>query len=79
MVVFLLFLFLSVGPAESRLAHCSLSRIIVLNPALVPPFISRGAPRQRERPLLAEEGIMGEKWPVTFSLTMRLPRHCRVL
>jgi hypothetical protein len=22
---------------------------------------------------------MGEKWPVLFSLTMRLPRHCRVL
>jgi hypothetical protein len=22
---------------------------------------------------------MGEKWPVKFSLTMRLPRHCRVL
>jgi hypothetical protein len=22
---------------------------------------------------------MGEKWPVIFSLTMRLPRNCRVL
>jgi hypothetical protein len=22
---------------------------------------------------------LGEKWPVKFSLTMRLPRHCRVL
>jgi hypothetical protein len=22
---------------------------------------------------------MDEKWPVIFSLTMRLPRHCRVL
>jgi hypothetical protein len=22
---------------------------------------------------------MGEKWPINFSLTMRLPRHCRVL
>jgi hypothetical protein len=22
---------------------------------------------------------MGGKWPVKFSLTMRLPRHCRVL
>jgi hypothetical protein len=35
-----------VGPAESRLAHCSLSRLIVPNPVLVPPFISRGPPRQ---------------------------------
>jgi hypothetical protein len=35
-----------VGPAESRLAHCSLSRLIVLSPLLVPTFISRGAPRQ---------------------------------
>jgi hypothetical protein len=22
---------------------------------------------------------MGEKWPIKFSLTMRLPHHCRVL
>jgi hypothetical protein len=35
--------------------------------------------RRRERPLLAKGGIMGEKWPVRFSLTVRLPRHCRVL
>jgi hypothetical protein len=41
-----LLLLSSVGPAESRLNHCSLPRIIVLNPTLVPPFISRGAPRQ---------------------------------
>jgi hypothetical protein len=39
-------LLLSVGPAKSRLAHCSLSRFIMLNPVLVPQFISRGAPRQ---------------------------------
>jgi hypothetical protein len=37
-------------------------------PRLVPPLH-----------LLAKGGIMGEKWPVKFSLTMRLPRHCRVL
>jgi hypothetical protein len=37
-------LLLSVGAAEFRLAHCSLSRLIVLNPVLVPPFISRAAP-----------------------------------
>jgi hypothetical protein len=43
---YLLFLLLSVGPAESHLAHCGLSRLIVLNPALVPLFISRGAPHQ---------------------------------
>jgi hypothetical protein len=43
--VFLL-LFLSVGPAESRLALCNLSRLIVLSPLLVPTFISRGAPRR---------------------------------
>jgi hypothetical protein len=44
-----------------------------INPALVPPFISRGALRhRRERPQLV-------KWPVKFSLTVRLPRRCRVL
>jgi hypothetical protein len=35
---------LSMGPAEFHLVHCSLSRLIVLNPDLVPPSISRGAP-----------------------------------
>jgi hypothetical protein len=54
--------------AESRLTHCSLSTLIVLNPLLVP----RSSPealhvRRRERPLLAKQGIMGEKWPVRFS------------
>jgi hypothetical protein len=53
-------LFLYAGTAESRLAHCSRPRLIVLNPVLVSPFISRGAPRQTERPLLAKGGIMGE-------------------
>jgi hypothetical protein len=37
-----LLLLSSLGPAESRLNHCSLP----LNPALVPPFVSRDAPRQ---------------------------------
>jgi hypothetical protein len=41
-----LILLLSVGPAETHLMHCSLPRLIVLNPILVPPFMSRGAPRQ---------------------------------
>jgi hypothetical protein len=36
----------SLGPVESRLAHCSLTRLIVQTPLLVPPCISRGAPRQ---------------------------------
>jgi hypothetical protein len=34
------------GPAESRLMHCSLLRIIVPTPLLVPTLNSRGAPRQ---------------------------------
>jgi hypothetical protein len=34
------------GASRIHLAHCSFSRLIVLNPALVPPFISKGAPRQ---------------------------------
>jgi hypothetical protein len=60
--------------------HCNHSRIIVLNPALVPPSSPEALHvSRRERPLLAKEGIMDEKWPVKFSLTMRLPRHCRVL
>jgi hypothetical protein len=45
----LLLLLLSMGPAEFRLAHCSLSRLIVLNPVFSSPFISRGAPRQTSR------------------------------
>jgi hypothetical protein len=35
--------------------------------------------RRRERPLSAKQGILGEKRPVKFSLTMRLSRHCMVL
>jgi hypothetical protein len=30
--------------------------------------------RRLERPLLAREGTMGEKWPIKFSLQLRLPR-----
>jgi hypothetical protein len=45
-VLLLLLLLLSVGPAESRRAHCSLPRLIVLTSLLVPPFISRGALRR---------------------------------
>jgi hypothetical protein len=40
--------------------------------------LQRRSMSDSERPLLAKGGIMGEKWPVKFSLTMRL-RHCRVL
>jgi hypothetical protein len=50
------FLLLSVGPAVYRLAHCSISNLIVLNPVLVPPFISRGASRQK-----AQETSISEK------------------
>jgi hypothetical protein len=39
-------LYRCVGPAKTRITHCSLPRLIVLNPGLVPPFISRGAQRQ---------------------------------
>jgi hypothetical protein len=42
---FLAFFFLW-GRQKLRLAHCSHSRLIVLNPALVLLFISRGAPHQ---------------------------------
>jgi hypothetical protein len=71
---------ISVGPAETRIKHRNPQRFIVLNPILVP----RSTPEAlhvewRERPLLAKGGIMGEKWPVKYSLTMQLPRHCRVL
>jgi hypothetical protein len=44
--MFFFFFCLSVGLAESRRMHCSLPRPIVIFPLLVPPFISRGAPRQ---------------------------------
>jgi hypothetical protein len=41
--IIIIIIIVSVGPAESRLAHRSLSRLIVPTPHLVPPFISRGA------------------------------------
>jgi hypothetical protein len=45
------------------------------------PHSSPEAPhaRQRDRPLLAKGGSMGEKWPVKFCQTIRLPRNCWVL
>jgi hypothetical protein len=50
------------------------------NPAFSSPFISRGAPRHTVRETsISERRIIGKKWQVKFSLTMRLPRHCRVL
>jgi hypothetical protein len=50
-----------VGPAESRRAHCSLPRFIVLNPAFgFPVHLQRcSASERHERPLLAKGGIMG--------------------
>jgi hypothetical protein len=71
-------LLLSVGPAESLLTHCSPPRLIVLTPLYFPCSSPEALHvRRRERPLSAKGGIMGEKWPVIFSLTMRLPRHYR--
>jgi hypothetical protein len=54
--------------------------VCTLTPVLVP----RSSPealhtRRRERPLLTKGEIMGERWPVKFSLTIRLPRNCWVL
>jgi hypothetical protein len=45
-LVLLVLLLQSVGPAETHLAHCSLSRLIVHSPAFSSPFISRGASSQ---------------------------------
>jgi hypothetical protein len=51
-----------VGSAETRLTHCSLPRLIVLNPVLFP----RSSPealhvKRRERPLLAKVGNYGRE------------------
>jgi hypothetical protein len=51
-----------------------------LTPVLVPSFIPEPLhARLRERPLLAKDGIMGEKWPVKFSQLIRLQRNFWVL
>jgi hypothetical protein len=45
------------------------------NPALVPPSSSEALHiRKREMPLLAREGTMDEKWPIKFSLKLRISR-----
>jgi hypothetical protein len=54
--------------------------VCTLTPVLVP----RSSPealhtRRREKPLLTKGAIMGEKWPIKFSQTIRLPRNCWVL
>jgi hypothetical protein len=72
-------LLLTVGPAESAYALQPFEAYCA-NPALVP----HSSPEalhigRRERPLLAKGGLTGEKWPVKFNLTVRLPRHCRVI
>jgi hypothetical protein len=68
------------GRREPRLSPSAFEAVCTLTPVLVPPFNSRGVhTRRRERPLLAKGGIMGEKWPVKFSQTIRLPRSCWVL
>jgi hypothetical protein len=72
-----LLLLLSVGPAESHRAHCSLSRLIMLNPAFSSPvhFQRCSMSERRERPLLAKGEIMGEKWPTKFNLTNTTSAH----
>jgi hypothetical protein len=54
--------------------------VCTLTPILVP----RSSPealhaRLCERPLLEKGETMGDKWPVKFSQTIRLPRNCWVL
>jgi hypothetical protein len=76
-----LLLFQSVGLAETHRAHCSLSKLIVPSPAFSSPIhLQRCSTSERhDRPLSAKGRIMGKKWPTKFSLTVRLPRQCRVL
>jgi hypothetical protein len=41
--------------------------------------LQRRSTSRCERPLLAKGGMMGEKWLLKFSKTIRLPRDCWVL
>jgi hypothetical protein len=70
---FLLLLLLFVGPSTFE-AVCTLTP--VLFPRSSPEALQD---RRRERPLLAEGGIMGDKWSVKFSQAIRLPHNCWVL
>jgi hypothetical protein len=55
----LVLLLQSVGPAETRLAHCNLSKLIVLSPVFGSPvhLQRRSTSEWRERPLLAKGGF----------------------
>jgi hypothetical protein len=59
-----------VGPAESRLMHCSLSRLIVLTTLLVLPFISIGAPCQ-----MAWETCISERGNYRREITGQFSRN----
>jgi hypothetical protein len=76
----LVFLFFLLGRRKPAWRTAAYQDLLCLTTFVV-PRLSPEAPhvKWRERPLSAEGGIMGEKWPVKFSLTMRLPHHCRVL
>jgi hypothetical protein len=70
MVQCLLLLLLSVGPVESSRKHCCLPRLIVLTPLFGSPvhlqrrYTSDGVRDLYQR----KEELMGEKWPIKFSL-----------
>jgi hypothetical protein len=66
------------GRREPRLSHFSLRGSLYSNPCFSSPIHlqRRTTSERRERLLLAKGGIMGEKWPVKFSRTTRLPRNC---
>jgi hypothetical protein len=73
-------LLISVGPGKTRLMDCSHPRLIVLNRVLVPHSSAEALHvERRERPLFAKGGIIGQKWPVKFSVILRLSHHCTVL
>jgi hypothetical protein len=63
-----MFFFFHWGPAETPPIALQPSRpFVLLTPFLVPHSSPEALhARQRERPLLAKGGSMGEKWPVKF-------------
>jgi hypothetical protein len=72
----------SVGGAGGNPAYrtSAFEAVCTFNPVLVPhPSPEALHTIQRERSLLAKGGSMGEKWPVKFCQTIRLPRNCWVL
>jgi hypothetical protein len=75
-----LLLLLSVGPAKSRLCTAPYRGLLCHPRFSSPVHLQRRPTSDGVRDLYQRKwGIMGEKFPVKFSLTMRLPHHCRVL